>query len=119
MPSAPLVPLVRHVRRLAAGPDAGTADADLLARFIRSHEPAAFTALVARHGPRVWAVCRRLSRDAQAAEDAFQATFLVLARRPSAVRRPAALSSWLHGVAARVAARLRPRPLPVPPAPRV
>jgi RNA polymerase sigma factor (sigma-70 family) len=91
---------LRHLRRLGVppGPDP-TPDALLLDRFIRQRDEAAFTALVARHGPMVLRVCQRIVGDRHAAEDAFQATFLILARRARTIRRPAALASWLHGVA--------------------
>lgn len=95
--------LNRVVRQLHA---AGPTDRDLLTRFLAGDEPA-FAALVGRHGPMVLRVCRRLLRHEQDAEDAFQATFLVLARRAGAVRRGEAVASWLHGVARRVALRAR------------
>jgi RNA polymerase sigma factor (sigma-70 family) len=84
-----------------------TADADLLARFVRTRDEAAFEVLLARHGPMVLRVCRAVLQDLHAAEDAFQATFLVLARRARAIRRPHALAAWLHGVARRVALKAR------------
>jgi RNA polymerase sigma factor (sigma-70 family) len=86
---------------------AGLSDRQLLERFLASRDEAAFTALVRRHGPLVLGVCRRLLRDAHAAEDAFQATFLILARRAGSVARPEALGPWLYGVAARVARKAR------------
>lgn len=95
--------LNRVVRHLHA---AGPADRELLRRYVAGDEPA-FAALVGRHGPMVLRVCRRLLRHEQDAEDAFQATFLVLARRAGAVRRGEAVASWLHGVAHRVALRAR------------
>jgi RNA polymerase sigma factor (sigma-70 family) len=82
-------------------------DRQLLQRFAEHHEGAAFEALLTRHGPLVLNLCRRLLRDAQAAEDAFQATFLVLARRAGCIRQPESLGSWLYGVAYRVAGKLR------------
>jgi RNA polymerase sigma factor (sigma-70 family) len=82
-------------------------DAQLLERFVRAADAAALAALVRRHGPMVWHVCRRGSTDAHAAEDAFQAAFLVLLRRAGAIRRPEQLANWLFGVARRTAARAR------------
>ena len=84
-------------------------DRDLLARFAATGDGPAFTELVRRHGGLVWAVCRRQLREPADAEDAFQATFLVLAARPHAVRRAESLGAWLHGTAWRVAARVRRR----------
>ena len=73
--------VVRHIRGLlASSPLADLTDADLLERFSRSREPAAFAALMTRHGAMVQGVCRRLLHDEHEAEDAFQATFLVLSR---------------------------------------
>ena len=82
-------------------------DAQLLTRFADSHEETAFAALVQRHGPMVLGVCRRLLQHQQEAEDAFQATFLVLARRAGQIREREAVASWLYGVASRLAAKLR------------
>lgn len=99
---------VRRIRSLAEPPD-GPADAELLARFRAARDDRAFAALVARHGPAVLGTCRRILADPHAAEDAFQATFLVLARRPGSVRKAAALGCWLHGVAVRVSLKLKGR----------
>jgi RNA polymerase sigma factor (sigma-70 family) len=102
--------LVRHIHRLHRGEQAGgDGDAQLLARFVTGHDEEAFEALVRRHGPMVLGVCRRLLGDAHAAEDAFQATFLVLVRRAATLDRPELLGNWLHGVAARVAREARAR----------
>jgi RNA polymerase sigma factor (sigma-70 family) len=100
-----LTRLLRHLRGLA--PPAADSDATLLDRFARARDEAAFAALVARHGPMVLHLCRRVLGDAHAAEDAFQATFLVLARKARSVARPAALAGWLYGVARRVALKAR------------
>jgi RNA polymerase sigma factor (sigma-70 family) len=98
--------LLDRLRRLAtrSGEDS---DAALLRRFARLRDEEAFAALVARHGPMVLNVCCRVLGDAHAAEDAFQATFLVLARKAGVIRRPGRLPAWLYGVAHRVALRAR------------
>ena len=79
----------------------------MLHQFVANRDEAAFAALVSRHGPMVWALCRRLLHRLPDAEDAFQATFLVLVRKANAIRQPDLLGPWLHGVAYRVAVRLR------------
>jgi RNA polymerase sigma factor (sigma-70 family) len=84
-----------------------SSDEQLLQRFVDQRDEAAFTALLQRHGPVVLGVCRRLLADPHDVEDAFQATFLVLARRAGAVARRERVGSWLFGVAYRIAARLR------------
>jgi RNA polymerase sigma factor (sigma-70 family) len=100
--------LLNYLRRLAAppAPDLDT-DAALLDRFARRRDETAFAQLVGRHGPMVLRLCRRVLGDAHAADDAFQATFLILSRQASAVRRPGALAAWLHAVAYRVALKAR------------
>jgi RND family efflux transporter MFP subunit len=95
---------------LKAGTVAGLTDLQLLERFAgRSDDgaEAAFAALVKRHGPMVLRVCRGVLQDTHAAEDAFQATFLILARQTRSIRKGGSLASWLYGVARRVAGRAR------------
>ncbi|OWK39100.1 hypothetical protein FRUB_06182 [Fimbriiglobus ruber] len=89
-------------------------DAELLARFGGTRDEAAFEEILRRYGPLVWGVCRRVLAHQADTEDAFQATFLVLAKRAGAVRKPGALGCWLYGVAYRVARRMRGRKTPIP-----
>jgi RNA polymerase sigma factor (sigma-70 family) len=89
--------------------DRAESDAELVASFKANRDEAAFAALVARHGPMVLGVCRRVLGDQHAVEDAFQATFMALARQVAAVRSPALLPGWLYGVAYRIALKARAR----------
>src|SRR5262249_9471282 len=108
MADATLSTVLRHVRRLSGGSrDAGPCDDELLHAFLAFRDQDAFAVLVRRHGPMVLNVCRRVLRHQQDAEDAFQATFLVLARKASSVRKRPALASWLHGAAYRAALTLK------------
>jgi RNA polymerase sigma factor (sigma-70 family) len=110
MTTAENSPVVRTIRRLAATlPAAQLSDAQFLERFAGQRDEAAFAALVRRHGPLVLGVCRRVLRDWHDAEDAFQATFITLARQAGSLRRPESLGPWLHGVASRTAVRARSR----------
>jgi RNA polymerase sigma factor (sigma-70 family) len=97
--------MVDQAPRLPA--DAGLDDRHLLERFATTQDGAAFAELVQRHGPMVMSVCRRQLNDAHEAEDAFQATFLVLVHKARSIGRPESLGPWLHGVAYRAAARAR------------
>src|SRR5919198_1202887 len=101
-----LNPVVRHLRHLAGlAADEGLPDAPLLQRYAVHRDEHAFAVLVRRHAPLVWRVCGRVLGHAQDAEDAVQATFLVLARKAGSIRKPGSLASWLHGVAYRIARR--------------
>ncbi|MFI5454405.1 MAG: sigma-70 family RNA polymerase sigma factor [Isosphaerales bacterium] len=105
------VALLRNIQTLFdAGTAGGLSDRQLLERFAARRDAsaeAAFEVLVLRHGPMVLRVCSNVLRDPTDAQDAFQATFLVLVRRSSAIRKLESLGSWLYGVAYRVAARAR------------
>jgi RNA polymerase sigma factor (sigma-70 family) len=107
MANSPLGAVLSRLRTMLEPADADTTDRELLHRFTMRHEEAAFAELVRRHGPMVLGVCRRVLGDAHGAEDAFQATFLVLVRRARAVRWRESLGGWLHGTAWRVALRAR------------
>src|SRR5205807_7258410 len=85
------------------GEGEGPTDGQLLEAYRTRREEPAFEALVRRHGPMVWGVCRRILRHAQDAEDAFQATFLVLVRKASSIKPAGMVGNWLHGVAYRTA----------------
>jgi RNA polymerase sigma factor (sigma-70 family) len=100
--------LFRFLRRAnAAAADEDPSDGALLARFLLQRDEAAFERLVERHGPMVLGVCQRVAGERHAAEDAFQATFLVLARRAGSIRNQASVGSWLYGIAQRIARRAR------------
>jgi DNA-directed RNA polymerase specialized sigma24 family protein len=85
----------------------GPADGELLGRFVRYRDGAAFSELVRRHGPMVLGVCRRILRHEHDAEDAFQAPFLVLARKAAAIRPVDRVGPWLYGVARHTALAAR------------
>jgi RNA polymerase sigma factor (sigma-70 family) len=108
MAQAILGDVLRHLRRLAEPRGArDLTDGELLDRFRTRREEAAFAVLVERHGRMVLGVCRRVLGDAHAAEDAFQATFLVLVRRTASVRKRDSVVAWLYGVARRIALRAK------------
>src|SRR5579885_624536 len=94
-----VIEVIHHVRRAALLRDgAGLTDAQLLGYFVERRDEAAFAALVKQHGPMVWGVCRRLLNHHDA-EDAFQATFLVLVRKASSILPREKVANWLYGVA--------------------
>src|SRR5215472_4077824 len=108
MASEPAGPFIQFLRQIAGPPlDHDLTDRHLLERFVSAQDQAAFAALVQRHGPMVLGVCRRLLRDAHEAEDAFQATFLVLVHKARSIDRPELLGPWLYGVAVRIAGQAR------------
>src|SRR5437016_3489287 len=100
--------VLRHIRKLVRAPEReSVTDRQLLERFVCGREESAFAAVVERHGPMVMGVCRRVLRHAQDAEDAFQATFLVLTRKAGALRWRESVGGWLYEVACRVARKAR------------
>lgn len=108
MAGSPLREFLHRLHRsLRLYSETETPDTELLARYVADREEAAFEALVQRHGPMVLNVCRHLVHNLDDAEDAFQATFLVLVRRAASIRKPELLGNWLYGVAYRVATRAR------------
>src|SRR5262245_30745565 len=109
MPTAPFAPVLSHVRALAGAAYDSLTDQQLLDRFTRGNDGAAFAVLVRRHGPMVLGVCRRILHDRHDADDAFQATFLVLVRRARKLRQPELLGNWLFGVARRVSCKAKAR----------
>jgi zinc protease len=86
---------------------AALGESELLARFLKTGDEASFEAILDRHGPMVLGVCRRILDDSHDADDAFQATFLVLIKKARSIRDHAVLGTWLHGVARRVAVRAK------------
>src|SRR5437899_11517450 len=110
MESPALHAAVRRLREAIARPEPpATPDAELVRAFSRNRDAAAYEQIVRRHGPMVLGVCRRVLRDPADADDAFQATFLVLVRKAGSLRVPDRLAGWLHQVARRTARKLRAR----------
>jgi RNA polymerase sigma factor (sigma-70 family) len=108
MASGPLHAVLHHLHRVVAASPAGAiSDRQLLHRFARRHDEDAFAVLVRRHGDMVLGVCRRVLHDSHAAEDVFQATFLVLARTATSGRWHDSVGPWLHEVAYRLAVKAR------------
>jgi RNA polymerase sigma factor (sigma-70 family) len=110
MGSGQLSTVLRHIRKLAGARTAGTlTDGQLLERFASEQDELAFETLLDRHGRMVLGVCRRLLSDAHDAEDAFQATFLVLVCKAGSIAKRESAASWLYGVAHRIAVRAKAR----------
>lgn len=108
MATRPVTQFLQQVRTAALTRDAaGVPDETLLQWYVGGRDEGAFAALVRRHGPMVLGVCRRVLADRQAAEDAFQATFLVLIRKAGSLARGSSLGPWLYGVAFNVARKAR------------
>src|SRR5262245_13626161 len=108
MPTRQMNKIVQQLYRAAGVWDgAEFTDGQLLERFVSCREEAALAALVRRHGSMVWGVCCRVLADYHDAEDAFQATFLVLVRRASSIASPELLANWLYGVAHQTATKAR------------
>src|SRR5262245_49653916 len=108
MAFTPLTHVVDHLRRAVAPGESGNrTDGQLLTDFLNRRDEAAFAALVCRHGAMVLGVCQRVVGRLQDAEDALQATFLVLARKANSIRPREKLPSWLYGVALRTALAAR------------
>jgi RNA polymerase sigma factor (sigma-70 family) len=108
MATSQMSEIIQHLRRAVVLPDgAGLTDGQLLEDYISRRDEAALAALVRRHAPMVWGVCRRVLRNYHDAEDAFQATFLVLVRRAASIASKELLANWLYGVAHQTALKAR------------
>src|ERR1700682_4542461 len=102
-----LTKVIQSLRRTTLPGEASVSDGQLLDQFIEHQDEYAFAALVQRHSPMVWGVCRRIVAHHQDAEDAFQATFPVLARKATSIRPRALVANWLFGVAQRTALKAK------------
>ncbi len=110
MAGIPLHAVIQHLRQLRGASDAALrSDRELLRSFATNNDQDAFAAVVTRHAPLVWGVCRRILGHQQDAEDAFQATFFILARRAGSAGWQASVGGWLYTVAHRLAVQARKR----------
>src|SRR6516162_8732683 len=107
MATSQISEVIAHLRRTVLCDGARLTDGQLLEAFISRRDEAALAALVKRHGPMVWGVCRRILRNYHDAEDAFQATFLVLVRKAASIASRELLANWLYGVAQQTALKAR------------
>jgi RNA polymerase sigma factor (sigma-70 family) len=107
MPTSQTSVVIQHLLASIGRDGAGITDGELLDRFLQRRDEAAVAALVRRHAPMVWGVCSRVLRGHHDAEDAFQATFLVLVRKAATIRDKGRVANWLYGVAHQTAVRLR------------
>src|SRR5438105_3939692 len=108
MSSGPYGAVLQQIHRLfERGSVVGLSEWQLLHHYVTRRDESAFEALLARHGPMVLGVCRRVLDDPHAVEDAFQATFLVLVRKAGSLDERDSIGHWLYGVAHRVALRAR------------
>src|SRR5438045_2806070 len=108
MATSQMSEVLQHLRRAMLLPEgAGRTDGQLLDDYLRRRDEAALAALVRRHGPMVWSVCRRVLRNYHDAEDAFQATFLVLVRKAVSIASRELVANWLYGVAHQTALKAR------------
>jgi RNA polymerase sigma factor (sigma-70 family) len=106
MPTSPMNRVIEHLRSAVLRDSAGPGDGELLGCFIECHDEGALACLVKRHAPMVWGVCRRLLSHHDA-EDAFQATFLVLVRKAASIVPREMVANWLYGVAHQTALQAR------------
>jgi RNA polymerase sigma factor (sigma-70 family) len=107
MATSPTSEVLQHLRRAVLRDGAGLTDGQLLANYLSGQDEAALATLVRRHGPMVWGVCRRVLGNPHDAEDAFQATFLVLIRKAASIVSRESLANWLYGVARQTALNAR------------
>src|SRR6516162_7834384 len=100
--------IIQHLRRTVLLRDGvGLTDRQLLEDYVSRRDEAALEALVLRHGPMVWCVCRRVLANQHDAEDAFQATFLVFVRKAASIASRELLANWLYGVAYQTSRKAR------------
>src|SRR5436305_9582185 len=108
MATSPMSEVMQHLRTAVLLRDgAGLTDGQLLGDYLRRRDETALAALICRHGPMVWGVCRRVLRNYHDAEDAFQATFLVLVRKAVSIASRELVANWLYGVAHQTALKAR------------